>query len=328
MKDKENIIPNILSDETMLIDLRHMLDEELARPENERDYDAIKEITAAMVQLSDDSIPETPSADLILGKAAERKRSGIRIVKKWAAAISACFAVGIGLNCYTIVAYGENLIETVLRKTKSGFTLDLSNEPESTGTITQTAEFTTTEWTVPWKNNDTTETEATATDTEPVTEPTSHGSETPPDEMISYIANTIKDFCGEQGVSPYVPAKLPDELAYNGFFKAEDLHYEAMDKSEDFYFTFANGTEQQFTLTIEKYQSHDDLPEILIPSDNQKFIEGTENGIHVYAFPSRNKVTAIFTLDSSSYTINGYNISADAVMQLAYSFVPSDSEIK
>ena len=333
MKDIEKNIPNMLSDETMLNDLRLMLNEELAKPENERNYDAVKEITAAMVELADDKVPPIPSADAILGKTAERKRSGIRVVKRWAAALSACFAVGIALNCYTLAAYGENLLEVVLKKTPSGFSLDLSNEPEDGNKVTQVSEFTTTEWVVPWKNVDTTETETVTTvtdaaETEPVTETSENKVAIPPEEMIGYIANTIKDFCGEHGVTPYVPSVLPDEMIYNGFFKAEEQHHESLPDSDDFYFTFTNGTEQQFTLTIEVYRSHDDLPEILIPSDNQKFIEGTENGIHVYAFPSRNRVTAIFTVGSSTYTLNGYNISADAVMQMAYSFIPTDSEMK
>ena len=53
MKDTDSIIPNELSDEVMLSDLQQMLDEELAKPENERDLDAVRDITAAIVELSD-----------------------------------------------------------------------------------------------------------------------------------------------------------------------------------------------------------------------------------------------------------------------------------
>ena len=60
MKDKDIIIPNMLSDETMLNDMRLMLDEELAKPENERDLDTIRDITAAMVELADDHVPQIP----------------------------------------------------------------------------------------------------------------------------------------------------------------------------------------------------------------------------------------------------------------------------
>ena len=326
MKDKDNSIPNVMSDETMLNDLRCMLNEELAKPENERDLDKVRDITAAMVELSDVKIPQPPSADFILNKAAQKKRSGIRVLHKWAAAVSACFAVGIALNCYTLAAYGENLLEVVLRKTQSGFTLDLSQEPDDNRLVTNVSEYTTTQWSVPWK---TTNTEG--SDTNVTTETTAidkQGNGTSPSEMIAYIGETIEQLCGEHGFAPLVPTELPPEMAFNGFFKADEIHYEKMQDSEDFYFTFSNGNEQQFSLAIEKYQSHDDLPEILIPSDNQEFIEGTENGIHVYAFPSRNRVTAIFTDGSCSYTLNGYNISADAMMKLAYSFVPSESDIK
>lgn len=332
MKDKDIIIPNMLSDETMLNDMRLMLDEELAKPENERDLDTIRDITAAMVELADDHVPQIPSADFILGKAEERKRSGIRVFRRWAAAISACFAVCIGLNGYTLATYGENLLETVLRKTKSGFALTLSNDPDDKNApplSTATAEFTTTEWTVPWKTTTGAASDTTVTtETEAVTTEKPSDGNTTPDDMIKYISGTIRDFCGEHDVAPYVPTKLPEEMAYNGFFEAVDTHYEDMTESDDFYFTFTNGNEQQFSLTIEKYSTHKDLPEILIPSDDQKFIEGTQNGIHAYVFPTRNRVTVIFTCDNIAYTINGYNISADALMQLAYSFVPSDNDIK
>ena len=68
MKDKDNSIPNVMSDETMLNDLRCMLDEELAKPENERDLDKVRDITAAMVELSDVKIPQPPPADFINGR--------------------------------------------------------------------------------------------------------------------------------------------------------------------------------------------------------------------------------------------------------------------
>ena len=328
MKDIEHIIPNSLSDETMLNDLRQMLDEELAKPENERDLDAVRDITAAMIEISDAEIPPAPSADKILGKAAERKRSGIKMLRKWATAISACFAVGIALNCYTLAAYGENIFELVLKRTKSGFSLDLSQEPDDKRHVTRVSEYTTTEWVVPWKTTGATNDNGiVTTETEPVAG-VDDPKGTSPEKMVEYIADTITDLCSQHGLTPCVPSELPDEMAYNGFFEATEVHYEKMEDSDDFYFTFSNGTEQQFSLTIEEYPTHDDLPEILIPSDNQEYIEGTKNGLHVYAFPSRNRVTAIFTYGSSSYTLNGYNISADALMNLAYSFGTSESDIK
>lgn len=332
MKETDSIIPNELTDEVMLSDLQQLLDEELAKPEKERDLDAIKEITAAMVEIADVQ-PPPPPTEKIIGAAAERRRKKIGHIRRWATALSACFVVGIALNFYTLATYGENIIEAVLKRTRSGYSIDLSrmnhnderdpakppkeeHDPKSTGTM----------WYdpfLPWLSI-TTETTASHETTGTV----SDNSGTAPDKMVNYIADSMKKVCGEHNIVPFVPSELPSEMEYNGFFELKESHYEAMEDSEDIDLVFSNDNQQQFKITLEKYKSEEDLPEILIPSDNTDYLEGEERGTHVYAFPNRNRVTAVFVHENITYTITGYNISADAIMKLAYSFVPSDSDIK
>lgn len=332
MKDTDSIIPNELSDEVMLSDLQQMLDEELAKPENERDLDAVRDITAAIVELSDVKIPSPPSVDDIMNKAAEKKRKKIGHIRRWVTALSACFVAGIALNCYTLATYGENIIEAVLRRTRSGFTIDLSRMPhnderEPVKPPVDDPKPTGTAWydpLLPWLSI-TTETTAAPVTTE--TTPDNSGG-TAPNKMVDYIADSIIEGCSEHGIVPFVPSELPSEMAYNGFFELKESHYEAMEDSEDMDFVFDNGNRQLFKITLEKYKSEKELPEVLIPSDNTDYLEGEERGTHVYAFPNRNRVTAVFVHENITYTITGYNISADAIMKLAYSFVPSDPDIK
>ena len=334
MKDIDSIIPNDLSDEVMLSDLQQMLDEELSKPEKERDFDAISEITAAMVELAD-AQPSPPPTENIIGRVAEVRRKKIGHIKRWATALSACFVACIALNFYTLATYGENLIEAVLKRTRSGFTIDLARLPHNDRRDPvkppkdhhEPPKTTGTAWYDPLRPwiSITTETHAVQ---EVTTTTSSDSSGTAPDKMISYIADNMIRVCGEHGIVPFVPSELPAEMAYNGFFELEESHYEAMEDSEDIDFIFSNGNEQKFKITLEKYKSEEDLPEILIPTDNADYLEGEKGGTHVYAFPVRNRVTVVFVHESITYTITGYNISADALMELAYSFVPSDQGIK
>ena len=147
--------------------------------------------------------------------------------------------------------------------------------------------------------------------------------ENEPAQTAEYVDNCIIDFCREYDFMPYVPGSFPPEIAYDGVFEMTESHYECMTESDDFYFTFSNGNEQQFTITLEKYRSADELPEMLIPSDDYSVKEEVVNGTPIFAFPNDNISTAVFVHDEVCYTINGYNISADAIMKLASGFVPA-----
>lgn len=289
MKETDLNIADMFSDEIMLSDLRQLLDEEMSKSEKERDYDAIKEITAAMVELADDHVPEPPPAETILGKAAEKKRQKFGMtIRRWATALSACFIAVFALNCYTLVTYGENIIEAVLKRTRSGFTLDLSAEPSTPVT----------------------------------TEPTEPSNEiTKGQEMAQQMAKVMGEYCWKKAVYPYLPTELPEEMAYNGVFELEEQHYEALEDSKDFSFTFTNG-EQYIRINIEKYKSPKNLPEVCIPSDNYEVADEVVNGTHIYAFTNGPRVTAVFTRYSTVYTLSAYNISADGIIKLAESFMP------
>ena len=77
---KDISITDKLSDKNMLYDLQRLLSEELAKPLEERDLDAVKEITDAMVGINDEEIPKPVQADAVLAEVRARKRRS-RIVQ-------------------------------------------------------------------------------------------------------------------------------------------------------------------------------------------------------------------------------------------------------
>ena len=96
---KDKLISDKLSDNQMLEDLQRLLDEELSKPLEERDLDAIKEITDAVISINDEKVPKPVSADKVLGEASARKKRG-RIIqlRKWTAILAACFVSKISLS--------------------------------------------------------------------------------------------------------------------------------------------------------------------------------------------------------------------------------------
>ena len=140
MKDK--LISDKLSDNQMLEDLQRLLDEELSKPLEERDLDAIKEITDAVISINDEEVPKPVSAETVLGEIGARKKRG-RIIqlRKWTAILAACFVICIAANIYTINTFGANVVETVMKIAKSGFSVDLNElrDIEADDPITTTA---------------------------------------------------------------------------------------------------------------------------------------------------------------------------------------------
>ena len=286
-KSASSLMTHLISDNQMISDMKKMLDEEFLKSDEEIDYNTICELTSAIMDVSDDEIPQ-PDTSAILKKASTSKRRDFTFIKKFAAGISACFIAGLAANCYTLLTHGENLWDTILRKSKGGYTIDLGAQP---GVDPQ-------EYSLP-------------------------GDDTDPAQSSEYVVNCMLDLCGEHGVEPFVPSELPPEIAYDGVFEMTESHYEHMADSNDFYFTFENGNTQMFTISLEKYDSAEVMPEVLIPSDSNDVRDEDVNGTHIYVFPLNNRATAVFVHDDICYTINGYNISTDAIFKLASGFVPA-----
>ena len=210
---KDNILYDDNLQGNMLSDLQAMLDEALQAPDEERDYDSIAEITAAIAEIAGGSI----SDDTVSVRAQETaeqvvntcRRKRISRVVKWAAALSACFAISLSLNLYSFTTFGVSAVEAAVRIVQNGFSVDLSKE-------TYESEFL-----------DPSQGQAiVGQDPTDATEP--GGSLT-----TSSIGIAMLEKCRENGFFPCYPkSDLP--------FETQLLDFEFKDQadSQDFYFTF------------------------------------------------------------------------------------------
>ncbi|WP_019679233.1 hypothetical protein [Ruminococcus flavefaciens] len=343
---KENAITDKLSDKNMLDDLQKLLDEELAKPWEERDLDAIEEITAAMVDINDEEVPQPVSAETVLGETAERKRRRMVLFRRWAAVISACFAVCIALNFYTIRTYGSNVVETVIKAARSGFSIDLKelkdidtdNYPvTTTAAITGSTVMTTATTTATgsyWYTSATTAfvgtyTEYTTTMITSATTASGGASVTPPsstssgvidlcDENARGFAEQLITAAAKYGIEPCVPVYMP---AFLRDIRITDVNYEELSDSKDFYASFAaDGT--AVDVIIERYASEDVMPEVLIPSDalsSRTFNSGRLKGIII---EDGDSCTVLFMDGNTAYTVHTSGISADDVYDISTSLLP------
>ena len=291
---KDNILYDDNLQGNMLSDLQAMLDEALQAPDEERDYDSIAEITAAIAEIAGGSI----SDDTVSVRAQETaeqvvntcRRKRISRVVKWAAALSACFAISLSLNLYSFTTFGVSAVEAAVRIVQNGFSVDLSKE-------TYESEF------LDPSQGQAIVGQAPTDATEP------GGSLT-----TSSIGIAMLEKCRENGFFPCYPkSDLP--------FETQLLDFEFKDQadSQDFYFTFT-GEDAQLDIIIENYDSKQDIPEFLIPSARTNYSTYESGVIRFYLFEEQDINTTVFTFDSAVYTIVGRGIDRSVLVDLTGSF--------
>lgn len=337
---KDISITDKLSDKNMLYDLQRLLDEELAKPLEERDLDAVKDITDAIVGINDEEIPKPVGAEGILAEVSARKKRG-RIVqlRRWAAVISACFAVCIALNFYTLRTYGYNVVETLIKAVSSGFSVDLSHfddqlplSPATTATTVTTDDMqSVTTVTVTTIKSQSTMGSTEAETTEPITTTRSAGGGTPSvsaDPLSEALGNSaeaaepvvraIWEASSQNGMEVCYPTYIP--LDAEGL-ELTDSSSEQLKDSKDLYFTFSNG-EKTLDLIIEEYISKDLMPEAVIPSDKMDYylMESADyNGFIIFEDESN---TALFVYGNTVYTLHTRGFDRSDIRDIAENFVP------
>lgn len=343
MKDK--LISDKLSDNQMLEDLQRLLDEELAKPLEERDLDAVEEITNAIVSINDEDIPKPVSAETVLAEASARKKRG-RIIhlRKWAAALTACIAICIAANLYTVNTFGAGLIETVMKIARSGFSVDLNDlrdiEPTTTQLPLSPPETGTT---VPMGTTTVTTTAVMASGTYGLTtvpgavitttQAQIPGGDTPPtatgdpvidscDPSAQEVARGMITKCREHDIYPFYPESLPE---YFSALALEDSHFEQMKDSKDMYLTFSDGV-CSMDVIIEEYVSSEVMPEVLIPSDDYEYQVFTGEYFSGIVIEEDRYTTIVFVQDNTVYTIHGTLYDAGLWTDAVKSFVPYPSE--
>ena len=348
---KDISITDKLSDKNMLYDLQRLLSEELAKPLEERDLDAVKEITDAMVGINDEEIPKPIQADAVLAEVRARKRRS-RIVQLFervetqllyrAAVLSACFAVCIALNFYTIRTYGSNVVETVIRAAKSGFSIDLKDiddmeqPPAGPGAADTTTTTTTTD---PYHPASTTSAGAlvtgpvestsvpmfaTTTTTAGMQQPATTTSNTPagnfPDgcnAAAGPVAVQLLEKAEQSGINTGYPQYLPDYLSG---LKLTESSSEHMKDSADLYLTFSDGS-SSLDIIVEEYRSQDDMPEVMVHSENFEYDVISSGYAKGFLIREDSGSTALFVSGNIVYTLHSSDIDPDELMAIAESFV-------
>ena len=357
---KDKLISDKLSDNQMLEDLQRLLDEELSKPLEERDLDAIKEITDAVISINDEEVPKPVSADKVLGEvSARRKRGRIIQLRKWTAILAACFVICIAANIYTINTFGANVVETVMKIAKSGFSVDLyelrdieADDPitttmppmVTTGTFMPTGtlatETTTTTATETWAASAGTygiTTVPSATQTTIAQPSSSGGSATVPtpgssgtvdriiencDEYSRDMAREILTKCEEHDIYPCYPETLPYNLED---LTLDEYHFEQMNDSKDMYFTFTDGS-NSLDIIIEEYISADRMPDVLIPSDEYEYETFKSDQLKGIVIDEGYGTTIVFVKDNTVYTLHGTGLYRNVWAEAAMGFVPYPSE--
>ncbi|WP_294410151.1 DUF4367 domain-containing protein [uncultured Ruminococcus sp.] len=350
---KKKAITDKLSDKNMLDDLQALLNEELAKPLEERDLDAIEKITNAMVDINDEEIPQPVPAEKVLAEAAARKkRHRIVLLRKWAAVLSACFALCIGLNFYTLRTYGSNVFEAMINMARSGFSID-TGQLRDLDPASDMATTTTSTTTVPAAIYSTQGTYAMATTTV-VTYTTgamSQGISTtaapasttavaasttavpvnssPMEQMLSRcdaeavgMAEDILTKAETVGIYPCYPTQLPANF---GDMTCTDFHNEKLKDSNDCYFTFENSA-SKIDVTIEEYYSEELLPNVLVPSNNDSYEIFRGKEISGFIMGDSRKCTAVFVYGNTVYTLHGSGVNYNELEVIAEGFVPYPSE--
>ena len=344
---KKKAITDKLSDKNMLDDLQALLNEELAKPLEERDLDAIEKITNAMVDINDEEIPQPVPAEKVLAEAAARKkRHRIVLLRKWAAVLSACFALCIGLNFYTLRTYGSNVFEAMINMARSGFSIDTSQlrdidpaAPVAASTTATTAGIYTTTTTVAATQvsgmftttvPDTYATAVTATNVpaSTTTVPVPAG-DSPMANMLSRCDEEAVGMAEEMltkaetvGIYPCYPTQLPTDF---GSMTCTDFHNEKLKDSNDCYFTFENSA-SKIDITVEEYYSEELLPNVLVPSDDDSYGIFRGKEISGFIMGDSRKCTAVFVYGNTVYTLHGSGVNYNELEVIAEGFVPYPSE--
>jgi len=287
---KDNII---LDDRgTMLADLQAMLDEALQAPVEERDFDSIAEITAAIADIagggiSDDTVAQRAkdTAEQVVSTA---KRRRISRVVKWAVSLSACFLLSLSLNLYSFSTFGVSAVEAAVRIAQNGFSLDLSKENYES------------EFLDPSLGKD----------------PSGQipGTTLPAGQTNSEIGKAMLENCRNNGFYPCYPTKdLPTAM------ELIDFEFKPLAASDDFYFTFT-GEGTQLDIIIENYPSKEAIPEFLMPSARKNFSTYESGVIRFYLFEEEDTKTTVFTFDNAVYTIVGRGIDTADLVDFTGSF--------
>lgn len=342
---KNNDIINNLMDDNIIDDIQADINAELEK--SEPDYDKIAELTALMTEimetdLSDEKITRNISK-ITEEYDSHKKRDKIKILYRWISALSACIVLVLALNAYTMVSFGDNLFKAVVEMTQSGFSIDFSQDEPTIPTETESTTTMTNMTTIAMY------TTVTTTDNEPIPTlpsvmttmamPSTTGAAiqipVTTEQMIqttvaptvtttdtewigsgnNNMGDIISEKCSEIGIVPCVPDYYTD-------MELKDFSHEENETSTDCYFTFEDD-DRQLDIIIEQYNNTEDIPTVLIPSNQIYYDVFVNDNIgKIFMFAEDTHITAVFVYKNAVYTTTGYNFTYSDMEAIILAYCP------
>lgn len=352
----DDIISRILEKST-LDEIKAELDTELEK--SEVDYDKVAQLTEAISKLTENSLDENQISENISKINQEYditiRRNRISHIYKWVCSLSACLIIAMTLNCYTMSSFGENIFTAIVEMTKSGFVVDFSGNNSGGGTTVQTTttstDSTETSNTTTISANTTTISATNTTTAVSTFRPISStpeqsdngtstmgsitfiGSHTTNTTVVSTTVSTalppasteeiiigdiIDKNCKELGITPCF-------LEYKSNMQLEDFSYDKNELSTDCYFTFTNQN-TKLNITIEQYNDKENIPPLLIPSNNSEYHTINSSLGEIYIFGNGTNSKAVFLHENAVYTLSVYNMSMKQLEDIVISYSPAEQK--
>lgn len=335
----DNIIDKLLND-NILDEIQAELEKELDKPDT--DYDKVAELTALISEFTGNT-PDVEEIDKKISQiteeyTAQTKRNKIKIFYKWISALSACIAITLVLNAYTMVSRGDNIFTTVVEITKSGFSVDFFENPDGqkpTEILTTSLPLSTTNTNIPITSIPIPEDESTTniitTVTPNITYPSNQSTQTttPPESSlltdtttailptdVPVIGDIINEKCMEADV-------YPCDFKYSSDMELTDFSFERNEISTDCYFTFLNEN-SQLDIIIEQYYDTKDIPPVLISSNQDGYYQISGNIGDIILFDENSHTTAVFVYKNSVYTTVGHNINLSELEDIVMNYFPKN----
>lgn len=137
-----------------------------------------------------------------------------------------------------------------------------------------------------------------------------------PEEII--IGDIIDESCKALGIDPCF-------LDYKANLQLENFSYDRNELSTDCYFTFTNDN-TKLNITIEQYNDKENIPQLLIPSNNSEYHTINSNMGNIYLFDDGSNSKAVFLHENTVYTLSVYNMSMKQLEDIVISYSPTEQK--
>lgn len=132
------------------------------------------------------------------------------------------------------------------------------------------------------------------------------------------IGDIIDESCKALGIDPCF-------LDYKANLQLENFSYDRNELSTDCYFTFINDN-TKLNITIEQYNDKENIPQLLIPSNNSEYHTINSNMGNIYLFDDGLNSKAVFLHENTVYTLSVYNMSMKQLEDIVISYSPTEQK--